>query len=46
MELKAELIRDHGVVFASETDSEVIAHLVCLEVDGDLALAVRQAAKR
>ncbi|MDR3364576.1 MAG: glutamine--fructose-6-phosphate transaminase (isomerizing) [Clostridiales Family XIII bacterium] len=46
MELKEELILEHGVAFASETDSEVIAHLVSLYYEGDLVEAVRRAAKR
>jgi len=46
MELKEELIRDHGAVFSSETDSEVIAHLVGLYYEGDLAGALRSAVSR
>src|SRR6202789_3963064 len=40
--LKAKLI-EHGAVFTSETDAEVIAHLVAYHYDGDLAAAVRAA---
>jgi len=46
MELREELTRSHGITFASETDSEVIAHLVGLYLDGDLVEAMRRAAKR
>jgi glucosamine--fructose-6-phosphate aminotransferase (isomerizing) len=46
MELKAELIESHGIAFVSETDSEVVAHLVRLYFEDDLALAVRKAADR
>jgi len=40
--LKEELIAN-GAVFTSETDAEVIAHLVATHNDGDLVEAVRQA---
>ena len=40
--LKDELI-DGGAVFTSETDAEVIAHLVAHHYDGDLVAAVRTA---
>jgi glucosamine--fructose-6-phosphate aminotransferase (isomerizing) len=40
--LKARLL-EHGAVFTSETDAEVIAHLVAHHYDGDLAAAVRAA---
>ena len=46
-ELKAELMA-RGYRFASETDTEVIAHLIhdTLRETGDLTAAVRQAVKR
>jgi glutamine---fructose-6-phosphate transaminase (isomerizing) len=40
--LKAKLL-ENGAVFTSETDAEVIAHLVAHHYDGDLAAAVRAA---
>ena len=40
--LRARLIEE-GAVFTSETDAEVIAHLVSHHYDGDLAAAVRAA---
>ncbi|HSG78710.1 MAG TPA: glutamine--fructose-6-phosphate transaminase (isomerizing) [Acidimicrobiia bacterium] len=43
--LKEELIA-RGSAFASETDSEVLAHLVAEEYDGDLLEAVRRAVAR
>ena len=46
MELKEELIREHGAVFSSETDSEVIAHFVGLYYEDDLVEAVRSAVLR
>lgn len=39
-QLKARLIAE-GFVFISETDSEVLAHLIALHYDGDLEKAVR-----
>ena len=41
-DLKARLI-DQGVTFTSETDAEVVAHLVASHYDGDLVEAVRGA---
>jgi glutamine---fructose-6-phosphate transaminase (isomerizing) len=44
-ELRAEL-RERGYVFTSQTDTEVIAHLVHSHYDGDLLEAVQQALPR
>ncbi|MBL7073343.1 MAG: glutamine--fructose-6-phosphate transaminase (isomerizing) [Candidatus Omnitrophica bacterium] len=41
-----EQLGENGHIFKSETDSEVIAHLIASEYQGDLRLAVAEAAKR
>jgi glucosamine--fructose-6-phosphate aminotransferase (isomerizing) len=43
--LRRELA-ERGVVFASDTDSEVLAHLIGEEYDGDLLEATRRAVRR
>lgn len=45
-EIKERLIRDYGVKFKSETDSEVIAHLIGIYYDGDLLQAVNRAVEQ
>ena len=45
-EIKEWLIRDYGVKFKSETDSEVIAHLIGIYYDGDLLQAVNKAVEQ
>ncbi len=42
-EIKEWLIKEYGIVFKSETDSEVIAHLIGIFYDGDLLKAVNKA---
>ena len=44
--IKEWLIRDYGVKFKSETDSEVIAHLIGIYYDGDLLQAVNRAVEQ
>lgn len=45
-EIKEWLIRDYGVKFKSETDSEIIAHLIGIYYDGDLLQAVNRAVEQ
>jgi len=45
LELREQLLAT-GAVFASETDTEVLAHLVAAEYDGDLVEAVQRAVGR
>lgn len=42
LDLKKMLIEEHGVTFKSETDSEVIAHLIGVNYDGDFLAAVNK----
>lgn len=42
-EIRERLIAEHGIKFRSETDSEVIAHLIGVYYDGDLLAAVNRA---
>ncbi len=42
-EIKDWLIKEYGIVFKSETDSEVIAHLIGIFYDGNLLAAVNKA---
>ena len=42
-EIKEWLTKEYGVTFKSETDSEVIAHLIGIYYDGDLLKAVNKA---
>lgn len=43
IELKEWLIKDHGIDFKSETDTEVIAQLIGIYYEGDLMSATRKA---
>jgi glutamine---fructose-6-phosphate transaminase (isomerizing) len=45
-ELKAELVERRGAVFSSDTDTEVIAHLIAAEYEGSLPAAVREVTRR
>ncbi len=45
-EIKEWLIKEKGSVFLSETDSEVIAHLIGIYYEGDLFEAVKKAVAR
>ncbi len=42
-EIREMLVRDHGISFKSETDSEAIAHLIGVYYEGDLLAAVNRA---
>lgn len=42
-EIREMLVRDHGISFRSETDSEAIAHLIGVYYEGDLLAAVNRA---
>lgn len=42
-EIRERLIKEHGLKFRSETDSEVIAHLIGVYYEGDLLAAVNRA---
>ncbi len=46
LELKEQLMTEHGVSFLSDTDTEVIANLIGLFYEGDLEDAVFKAAER
>ncbi len=45
-ELKEELIEKHGISFSSDTDTEVIAHLLSICYEGDLLQAIYKAVER
>ncbi len=42
-EIRERLIKEYGIKFRSETDSEVIAHLIGVYYEGDLLAAVNRA---
>lgn len=42
-EIRERLIKEHGIKFRSETDSEVIAHLIGVYYEGELLAAVNRA---
>ena len=46
IEIKEWLIKEHGIKFVSETDTEVIAQLLGVYYDGDLQAAVNMAVKK
>ncbi|MDD6540252.1 MAG: glutamine--fructose-6-phosphate transaminase (isomerizing) [Firmicutes bacterium] len=46
IELKSWLSSDYGIKFKSDTDSEVIAHLIGIYYDGDLHAAVNKAVEQ
>lgn len=46
LELREWLVKDYGIVFLSETDTEVIAHLISIYYDGDLVDAVYKAVEK
>lgn len=45
-QLKEWLIKEYGIEFKSETDTEVVAHLVGIYYDGDLQDAVHKAVEK